>query len=265
MFKILFLADVVGKIGRRILKEQLSGLISEYEADMCIVNGENAAGGLGIDPACAGEIYAAGADVITTGNHVWGKKTIIPYLEEHKTKIVRPHNFSAGAAGTGHLIWTSKSGLKISVINLIGRVFTGELVDCPFRAADHLLSHEAAESDIVFIDFHAEASSEKVAFGWHVDGRAHAVVGTHTHVQTADERVLPEGTAYITDVGMCGPYNSVIGVNKDAIVERFITGRPTKFDVAKGDALINGVLIEVNTASKRAEGISRIKRVYPAN
>lgn len=265
MFKILFLADVVGKLGRRVLKEQLPGLKTELAADMCIVNGENAAGGLGIDPACAGEIYAAGADVITTGNHVWGKKTIIPYLEEHKDKIVRPHNFADGAAGSGHLVWHSKNGLKVSVINLIGRVFTGELVDCPFRAADSLLSEEAKDSDIVFIDFHGEASSEKVAFGWHLDGRATVVVGTHTHVQTADERVLPAGTAYITDVGMCGPYNSVIGVNKDAIVERFLSGRPTKFDVAKGDALINGVLIEVNPETFRAESISRINRVYPAS
>ncbi len=263
MFKILFLADVVGKIGRRALKEHLPAMKDEFAPDLCIVNGENSAGGLGIDPSCAGEIYAAGAEIITTGNHSWGKKTIIPYYEEHQDKILRPHNFAPGAAGTGCLIWTSPKGLKVAVINLIGRVFTGELVDCPFRMADDLLASEAADADLVFIDFHAEATSEKVAFGWHVDGRAHAVVGTHTHVQTADERVLPGGTAYITDVGMCGPYNSVIGVNTEAIVERFKTGRPTKFDVAKGDALINGVSIEFDEAQGKASKIERISRVYP--
>ena len=249
--------------GRRLLSEQLPGLKSSLAADICIVNGENSAGGLGIDPGCAGEIYAAGADVITTGNHVWGKKAIFPYLDENKHRIVRPANFRIGAPGVGSLIYPTKSGVRVAVMNFIGRVFTGELVDCPFAKADELLSGIEKEADLVFIDFHGEATSEKIAFGYHVSSRAQVVVGTHTHVQTADERILPGGTAYISDVGMCGPYESVIGVDKEAIIERFRTGRPTKFEVAKGNTVLNGVLVELDISSREARAITRINEVFP--
>ncbi|MCB0324564.1 MAG: TIGR00282 family metallophosphoesterase [Bdellovibrionales bacterium] len=263
-FRILFLGDVVGKVGRRLLGAQVSILRESENADLVVVNGENSAGGLGIDPACAGELFAAGVDVITTGNHIWGKKTICPYLDEHRQKIIRPHNYAAGAPGTGCTVWTSERGVRVAVINLMARVFMGDLLDCPFQAFDTLLNGEAKDADLVFVDFHGEATSEKVAFGHFADGRAQAVVGTHTHVQTADERVLPGGTAYITDVGMCGPYHSVIGVSIEPIVERFQTGRPTKFDTAKGDALLNGVLIEFDVAQRRATAIRRLNEVFPA-
>ncbi len=258
MFKILFLGDVVGKVGRRALKDHLAKLKAETNPDLTIVNGENSAGGIGIEPGTATEIFNAGADIITTGNHVWGKREVYPYLDANAHRIVRPHNFAPGAPGKGVTFWTHSDGTKVAVVNLIGRVFMPDLVECPFRAFDALEREELNGCKIVFVDFHGEATSEKVALGYYLDGRATAVVGTHTHVQTADNRVLPGGTAYISDVGMCGPAESVIGVDVDLVIEKFLSGRPVRFDVAGGPPIICGVVVCCDRVSGHAHSIERI-------
>lgn len=246
MFSVLFLGDVVGRVGRKVLRELLPQLKSELNVDYCIVNSENSAGGLGVEPTTADEIFKAGADFQTTGNHIWNRKSIIPYLDNHTDKIIRPGNYQTSRdlapAGVGHTVVETSAG-RLLICNLMGRVFMGELLDCPFKAIDDIL--ETEDFDISFLDFHAEATSEKVAMGHHVDGRVNMVVGTHTHIQTADEKILPGGTGYITDVGMCGPYDSVIGVKKEDIVHRFRTGLPTRFDTAKGRGQLNGIVFRL--------------------
>ena len=264
MFRILFLGDVVGRLGRRIVSDKLPGLRQQFSADLVIVNGENSAGGMAIDPKSATEIFSAGADVITTGNHVWHKKEIFKALDDTEQAIIRPHNYPSANPGRGFYIWTSPSGIRVGVANLIARVFMPDLADCPFSTADHLLETVLADCQIRFVDFHGEATSEKLAFGFHLDGRVSAIVGTHTHVQTADERVLPNGTAFICDAGMCGPADSVIGVQKEMVIERFRTGRPVRFDVAKGAAIINGVVIDVDESSGKATHIERINSRFEA-
>lgn len=254
----MFLGDVVGKVGRRGLKDRLSKLRTEYSVDLVITNGENAAGGLGIDPGTADEIYSAGTDVITTGNHIWQKRTIEPYLEQNKHRIVRPANFPEGAPGVGCLRVQLADGAVLAVMNLQGRVFMNDLLDCPFRKADSLLQEHPA--DIYFLDFHAEATSEKTALAQYLDSRVQMIVGTHTHVQTADERILPGGTAYITDAGMCGPHDSVIGVTSDSIIERFLSSRPTSFETAKGRTQINGVVFRLD--GRAVTSIERISEVW---
>ena len=258
MFKILFLGDVVGKVGRKALKEHLASIKARYSPDLTIINGENSAGGIGIEPGTAGEIFSAGADVITTGNHVWGKREVYPYLEANARKIIRPYNFAAGAPGKGVTFWEHSSGTRVAIVNLIGRVFMPDLVECPFRAFDAIERDELADCKLIFVDFHAEATSEKVALGYYLDGRATVVVGTHTHVQTADERILPKGTAYISDVGMCGPAESVIGVDVDLVLEKFLSGRPVRFDVAAGAPILCGVVICCDELTGRALSIERI-------
>lgn len=256
--KILFLGDIVGRVGRRAVREQLPLLKEKHSPSVVIANGENSAGGFGIQPDTADEIFKAGVDLITTGNHVWSKREIYPYLDKHRDTILRPLNFPAGAPGSGQLLWTHASGVKLRVVNLIGRVFMPDLVDCPFQSVRLLFPDWAKEPAITFVDFHAEATSEKVAMGYLLDGHASVMVGTHTHVQTADERVLQGGTAYISDVGMCGPENGVIGCEREPIVEKFITGRPQRFDVAPGPGIVNGVLATVDTESRKAKTIERI-------
>lgn len=258
MFKILFLGDVVGKVGRRALKDHLAALKKDINPDLTIVNGENSAGGIGIEPGTAGEIFAAGADVITTGNHVWGKREVYPYLDANSHRIVRPANFAAGAPGKGVTIWQHPNGTKVAIVNLIARVFMPDLVECPFRAYDAIEAEQLDGCKIVFVDFHGEATSEKVAMGYYLDGRATVVVGTHTHVQTADNRVLPKGTAYISDVGMCGPAESVIGVDVDLVLEKFLSGRPVRFDVATGPPILCGVVVTCDPATGRAHSIDRL-------
>ncbi|MCL4167466.1 UNVERIFIED_CONTAM: hypothetical protein GTU68_049932, partial [Idotea baltica] len=210
MIKILFLGDIVGKSGRAIVKKILPELKTELNPSVVIANGENSAGGLGIDIKCAKELYAAGIDIITTGNHIWKKKEIASLLDQEDTRIIRPDNYPPGCPGSGSLVWKSEAGWSLQVINLMGRIFIPEILDCPFQAANRLLAEQSDDIDITFVDFHGEATSEKKAMGYHLDGRVQAVVGTHTHVQTADERILDMGTAYISDVGMCGPGNGVI-------------------------------------------------------
>lgn len=257
---ILFIGDVVGRPGRHYLQKHLSSLISETGADLTIANGENSAGGLGIDAKCAEELFRAGVDIITSGNHVWNRREFIPYLNGHSDKITRPINYPDGAPGSGFCIIKTKDGSPVLVLNAIGRVFMPDLVDCPFGAIDKLLKeHDAIK--IKILDFHAEATSEKIAIGFCFDGRLSAVIGTHTHVQTADERILSSGTAYISDVGMCGPWESVIGVQADTIIKRFKTSLPTRFEVATGDVVCGAVLLKCDKTTGKTNSIKRIHTI----
>lgn len=255
--RILFIGDIVGSPGRDILHKQLPALVSEHRPDLLIVNGENSAAGFGITPRIAEEILALGVDVITGGNHSWDRKEIFEFLP-NEPRLLRPANFPAGAPGRGLYLGTTRSGTPYSVLNLQGRTFMVPL-DCPFRAADEELKRLPPSTKIVFVDFHAEATSEKQAMGWYLDGRVSAVVGTHTHVAAADERVLPNGTAYITDVGMTGPHESVIGMDRNAMVKRFLDSLPARFEVAAGDVRLNGVIVDVDEATGRARSIARVR------
>ena len=259
-FKILFLGDIVGRSGRRILAAKLSELKSEFKIDIVIANGENAAGGLGIDPRTAGEIFNAGVEFITTGNHIWDKKEIRSYLNENSYRIIRPANFPDGAPGNGAAIINKTNFPSVAIFNLMGRIFMGELLDCPFKKIDYLIKNTTA--DFSFLDFHAETTSEKISMAHHVDGRVLMMVGTHTHVQTADLRIMPKSTAYISDVGMCGAYDGIIGMDSVAVLERFRTSLPTRFEAGKGRAQINAVVFECCTEQRKVVNMDRILRVY---
>lgn len=239
---ILCVGDIVGKTGRDFTSSKLPKLINEYKIDFVIANGENSAHGVGITRSTYDELIYAGVDVITLGNHTWAKKEIIEFIED-KTNIIRPANFPANNPGRGYTI-LEKQGKRIAVINLCGRVYM-DSYDCPFAKADEILKKIEGKADIIIVDFHAEATSEKMALGWYLDGRVTAVFGTHTHVQTSDERLLPNGTGYITDVGMTGPYNSILGVEKDIIIKKFVTMMPSKFEVANGNAVLGAVVLEL--------------------
>jgi metallophosphoesterase (TIGR00282 family) len=251
----LLIGDIVGRSGRNVIKEDLSHIKRELGINFTIANGENAAGGNGITRDIARELFAAGIDVITMGNHVWNKKEVYNFIEQ-ETRLIRPANYPPGAPGAGMNVFV-REGAAVCVINMSGRVYMSPL-DCPFRKADELLRQLSPDVKIVIVDFHAEASSEKIAMGWYLDGRVSAVCGTHTHVQTADERILPEGTAYITDIGMTGPRDSVIGVDKDVVLEKFLTQQPRRMEVASGPAQLNAVYIDVDTDTGRAKKIERI-------
>jgi len=253
--RILMVGDIVGRPGRRALRETIGGIRQELKLDMIIANGENAAGGNGITGAIAQDIFSFGVDVLTMGNHVWDKKDFASYIDR-EPRIIRPANYPPGTPGTGMVIYNI-NGVDVGVINLSGRVFLPDL-DCPFRTVDRLIEEIKKRTNIILIDFHAEATSEKAALGWYVDGRATAVVGTHTHVQTADERVLPNGTAYITDLGMTGPVNSIIGVKPDLALQKFITQMPVRFEVAEGPYQFNAVVIEADEKTGKAETIERV-------
>jgi len=255
--RILFVGDVVAAAGRRALKHGLRALRGSLNPDLIVVNGENAARGNGLTPSCCDEIFRAGAEVITSGNHIWDRREVLPVFER-EPRLLRPENYPEPAPGSGvHLVEHPAAG-TVAVINLMGRLFMAD-VDDPFRIVDEILIELKGRANLILIDFHAEATSEKIAFGWHVDGRVTAVVGTHTHVATADERVLPGGTAYITDVGMTGPYDSVIGVEKAPVLERFRTQRPVRFSPAEGDARLCGVVIDADPESGRAISIERVE------
>ncbi len=261
--KVLFLGDVFGEPGRKCLKKELKNITDESGADIIIVNGENAAGGLGITPEIADSFFNLGIDAITSGNHIYKKKEIYDYIEG-EPRLLKPANYPPGTPGNGCYIFSNKkTGFKdIAVINICGRVFI-ENLDCPFRVMDKILEFITCKTHTIIVDFHAEVTSEKTAMGWYLDGRVSAVLGTHTHVQTADERLLPKGTAYITDVGMVGPRDSVIGIRKEIVMERFINLMPQKFKVADRDNWINGVLIEIDAECGKALSIARInKKVY---
>ncbi len=253
--RVLFIGDIVGRPGRRAVREFLPSLVSRLKIDLVVANCENAAGGFGITEKVAEEIFSYGVHVMTSGNHIWDKKEAIGYIQK-VDRVLRPLNYPPGVPGRGSIILTVK-GEKVAVVNLAGRVFMPTL-DCPFRKVDEFLEVIKDETSVVLIDFHAEATSEKIAFGYYVDGRVTAVIGTHTHVQTADEQILQGGTAYITDVGMTGPVNSVIGVEVKDILDRFLTQMPKKFNTAKGPVIFSSVLIEIDPSTSKATSIKRL-------
>ncbi len=255
---ILFIGDIVGKPGRQIVKSCLPDLLARERVDFCLANGENAAGGMGITRAVADELFAAGIDILTMGNHVWDKKEVYQFID-HETRMVRPLNYPDGTPGRGSVLVQTKKKLKVGVVNVSGRVFSQVSLGCPFRAAAVETEKLKRETPVVIVDFHAEATSEKMAMGWHLDGKVSAVLGTHTHVPTADERILPGGTAYITDVGMTGPVDSVIGVKKELILERFLTQLPVRFEVAKGKRVFQAVVLDVEEKSGKARSIRRLE------
>ncbi len=255
--KVLFIGDIIGEPGRKFVKELLPELLRAHVPDLVIANGENAAGGFGITPAIADELFSLGIHVLTSGNHVWDKKDIEPYLPK-QDRLIRPANYPAGSPGFGSVVVPTDSAGKAAVLNLEGRVFMSNLDD-PFRTAADEVERLLKETRVIIVDFHAEATSEKAALAWHLDGKVSALLGTHTHVQTADERVLPGGTAFMTDVGMTGPSDSVIGVRKEDAISRFLTQRPHKFEIPKGPVHLDAAVIEIDHKTGRAKGIERIK------
>jgi len=262
--RVLFIGDIVGAPGREIVRERLADLVAQRGIDLVIANGENSASGFGITPRLAEELLKMGIDVVSGGNHSWDRREILEFMP-HEPRLLRPANFPEGNPGSGFYVGTAKNGVKYAVINLQGRIFL-PAIDDPFRKADELLAKLPVDVEFVLVDMHAETTSEKLAMGYYLDGRATAVVGTHTHVATADEQVLAEGTAYITDVGMTGPHSGVIGMDKQAIIRKFLDGMPTRFEVAQGDVQMNSVLIETdderprNAAGRlRAKSIERLR------
>lgn len=253
--RVLAIGDVVGRPGRRIIQERLPHLKREYEIDFVVANVENAAAGFGVTPSVVGELLAAGIDVLTSGNHIFDKKEVFQIIET-EPRLLRPANYPPGVPGRGVWSGMSAAGHPITVINLQGRVFM-QPSDCPFRTAEALLN-ELPPEQIILVDMHGEATSEKRAMGWYLDGRVSFVFGSHTHVPTADETILPRGTAYITDLGMTGPYDSVIGIDTAQILDRFLRGMPRKFDVASGDVRLCGALVEIDETTFRATAIERL-------
>jgi len=255
--RILFIGDIVGKAGRQAIDGVLQKVIADHKIEFTIANGENAAGGMGITPAIAIEMLDQGVDVLTSGNHIWAKKEIFPFLGE-ELRILRPANYPPNVPGRGGGVFHTRDGQKVGVLNLEGRVFMKHL-DCPFRVGEKEIELLRKETNIILVDFHAEATSEKMAMGWFLNGKVSAVLGTHTHVQTSDEKILDEGTAYITDVGMTGPLASVIGIRKEVALERLLTQIPWKFDVATEEIELQGVVIEVDPKTGKSQSIQRIK------
>ncbi len=255
--KLLFIGDIVGRAGRRKLADCLDRLVDRFLVDLVVANGENAVAGYGLTGSVLRELFDAGVDVVTSGNHIWDKKEIMAILER-EPRLLRPANYPPGLPGTGSGVYETAAGVKVGVVNLEGRVFMKNL-DCPFRAADTLVEELKHETPIVFVDFHAEATSEKQALGFYLDGKVSAVVGTHTHVQTADERILSGGTGYLTDVGMTGSRDAIIGNQKDLALERFLTQLPVRLEVAKKEPLLCGVLLTINEQTGACEAIERIQ------
>ncbi|HWP83862.1 MAG TPA: TIGR00282 family metallophosphoesterase [Terriglobia bacterium] len=252
---ILFIGDIFGRPGRALVADHLRGLREQHQLGLVIANGENAAAGFGITPRLATELLELGIDVLTSGNHIWDRREILEHIAQ-EPRLLRPENFVSGP-GRGLYHGTTRGGVEYAVLNLQGRVFMGQS-DCPFRTADRVLAGLPASCKVRIVDMHAEATSEKIAMGWYLDGRVTAVVGTHTHVPTADERVLPQGAAYITDIGMTGPYDSVIGIQKEMILEKFLTQMPARFEPAEGDARLSAVLIRADIGTGRALSIERL-------
>ena len=259
--KVLFIGDIVGKIGRNATKAFIPTVATRYKIDLVVANGENAAGGFGITDKIVTELLNCGVNIITTGNHIWDKKEFIPQISK-EDRVLRPLNYPPGVPGFGSLLYSLRNGIKVAVINLSGRVFMSP-IDCPFRVGKEEIQRLSSETKIMIIDFHAEATSEKIAFGYYVDGKVSAVVGTHTHVQTADEKILPGGTAYITDVGMTGPGDSVIGIEKGQIIERFLTSMPMRFETAKGEGIFSALVIEIDEETGKSTAVQRLQLKYP--
>jgi metallophosphoesterase (TIGR00282 family) len=260
--RVLILGDVMGRPARRAVRDLVPSLIENEEIDLVVANAENSAGGMGVDLKSARELLSAGVQVLTSGNHIWKKKEIYPFLDEQES-LIRPANYPVGAPGKGWCVW-QHNGLRALVINLQGRVFMPNHVDDPFRCVDEILKQHGSRSPVVIVDMHAEATSEKSAMGWYLDGRASIVFGTHTHVQTADERILPGGTAYITDLGMCGPFDSVIGMEKDTVIRGFLTQLPRQFEVAQDNVVLQGVIADIDEENGRALAIRRLRVPWEA-
>jgi metallophosphoesterase (TIGR00282 family) len=254
---LLFIGDIVARPGRDLVKRLLPPLVDAHRVDLVIANGENAAGGAGITRDTANELFKIGIDVLTSGNHIWDKREVLEFIDS-EPRLVRPANFPKGTPGRGSYVARRDSAVPVAVVNIMGRIFMAPLDD-PFAAVQDEIAHVRSEgAKVIFVDFHAEATSEKLAMGWHLDGRVTAVVGTHTHVQTADERVLPEGTAYLTDVGMTGPHDGIIGMERTGALARFTTGLPQRYDAASGDPRLHAVLIAADPDTGLASGITRI-------
>jgi len=256
--KILFIGDIVGSPGREAINKLVVPLKQELGIDFVIANAENASGGSGITSKVAAELFTSGVDVLTSGDHIWKKPEIFELINQEE-RILRPLNFPSGAPGRGASVFKARNGAKIGVINVNGRVFM-EALDCPFKAAFKAAEELAAETKIIIVDIHAEATSEKIALGWYLDGKVSAIFGTHTHIQTADEKILPQGTAYITDVGMTGPYDSVIGRRVEDVLTRFLSSIPVRFQVAEGNIQLHGALVEIDEVTGKARSILRIQK-----
>jgi metallophosphoesterase (TIGR00282 family) len=255
--KILFVADIFARPGRRAAAEKIPALIQDHQVDLVVANGENAAGGFGLTENIVGKLHSYGVDVVTSGNHIWDRKEFVPFLQR-SDRVLRPLNYPVEAAGVGSTLVRSRSGLQVGVINLQGR--TGMTsIDCPFHAGRAELERLRTQTPILFVDFHAEATAEKMALAWHLDGLASALIGTHTHVQTADERILPGGTAYLTDAGMTGPHDSVIGVRQEIAIQRFLTQVPVRFKPSEGNVKFCGALIDVDPTSGKSLSIERLQ------
>jgi len=255
--KILFIGDIVGEPGRRAVKELVPKIKRRDDVEFVIANGENIAGGSGITPALAEEILGCGVDVMTSGDHIWKRKEILDYIDSNR-RLLRPANYPSQTPGFGSTIIGSESGTDVGVINLIGRVFM-QALECPFRVAKEEVEKLKSKARVIIVDMHAEATSEKIALGWYLDGLVSAVIGTHTHVQTADEKILPGGTAFISDAGMTGPFDSVIGRKKEQILTRFITQMPARFEMAEGDVQLHGVVLDIDEKTGKANSIKRIQ------
>lgn len=253
--KIMLTGDVVGRPGRRAFQKYTPKLRQERQIDVVVVNGENSAGGKGITRKSLDELYHGGADIVTSGNHVWDKKDVLEFIDREPF-LVRPANYPEGAPGKGSCIYPFRSK-NIGVMNLSGRTFM-PVLDCPFQKAEELLRELTPVCDVLILDFHAEATSEKMAMGWYLDGRVNCIVGTHTHIQTADERILPGGTAYITDLGMVGSWNSVLGVCTDIVIDKFTKALPVRFDLANGPNVYSAVILEIDDVSNKTTAIERV-------
>lgn len=254
--KILFIGDIVSSPGKRVISQVLEPVLEEKKIDLCVANGENVAGGRGITRNLFEKLKRMGIQVVTSGNHIWNNRDIYPLLTEG-SEVLRPHNYPSGNPGTGSTLFTLENGVPVGIINIQGRVFM-EPIECPFRAALEEANKLNGQTSVILVDFHAEATSEKIAMGWYLDGKVSAVIGTHTHVQTADEQVLPGGTAYISDAGMTGAADSVIGVKKELAIRKFLLQAPVRFEPADGGLIFNAVVIDVDENTGKANGIERI-------
>ena len=254
---VLFVGDIMGEPGRRVLLKHLSRAIEDHRIDLVVGNGENAAGGFGITPDIAEELFDLGLSAITLGNHAWDKREAMPYLEK-ESRVIRPANYPDGAPGKGACVIETVHGERLGIVQLMGRVFM-PMVDCPFRVAERELSQLENQADYILVDMHAETTSEKMAMGYFLDGKVSAVLGTHTHVQTADEQILPQGTGYLTDVGMTGPVQSVIGMKPNLVIQKFLTQLPRRFEVAPGPSVLCAAVVEFDSTTKKTNNISRLR------
>jgi metallophosphoesterase (TIGR00282 family) len=259
--KVLFIGDIIGRPGRELLRKGLRGLVDYHGADLVVANAENSAAGFGVTKDIGDSLLEYGVDVMTSGNHIWDKKEVLAYMPT-EPRLLRPANYPPGAPGRGAYVAQTRDGRAVGVINVMGRVFMLN-IDDPFAIVLKEIEAVRARTRVIIVDFHAEATSEKIAMGWHLDGKVTLVVGTHTHVQTADERILPNGTAYLTDAGMTGPHDSIIGMEREPSLARFLSGMPTKFEPATGNPRLNGVLVEADDHTGRATGVTRISYSEP--